>query len=214
MQVSKHRINLQGDMYILLKVLIILVFLLTTPIISHAGWINKTAQITLAYGTNLLVHESGHYLYAKYYDMDPSWQFISKHDGEIFIGYTTVNDIPDARQLGFGAAGEIASSTLFELALNSYRKEPTTYNKSLIYITNYYFLIYTIYAFSFHDDNIGNDPVRIRKALNINELEFLSLIVLKVLFNQKRISSKSNWNLYISNSHDNEGLIYGFRYTL
>jgi len=195
------------------RLLIILLFLLFSTT-SNAALLEDLGSIGLAYGTHILTHELGHYAYAEYYDMNPDIKFFHKENNNLHVGYVSVDNIPKERQFGFGASGDMASSVLFEIALDSYHIKPTTYNKSLIYITNYYFLLYTIYSFSFDDNNLSHDPVRMEKYSDISKLELLSLVLLKTWINQNRISVKSNLSSYVSTGFNRDGLMWGVRYAL
>jgi len=193
---------------IIVLIAIIIALIAILPLSSHANWLEDSVDIALAYGTHIAVHESGHYVYARYHNMNPHIKFFK--DG--YTGQVVCDNVSENRQFGLGISGELASSALFEIALNSYKNNKTIYNKSLIYITNYYFLLYTSYSFLFDDKNKANDPVRVRKALNISEIELFSIVLFDTWFNHKRIHGDSNVEYSLYFNKYNDGVFYGLKY--
>jgi hypothetical protein len=126
------------------------------------GWsLVDPLEIGLAFVTNLAIHESGHVLVAEGVGADKAtFKFFGEENGSFFLGLSTATGIPDESVLPYRLGGEIAASYTFELALQSFRREPTTYNRSLLFFSGTDFFWYTVFGFIWRREDDRCDPVR------------------------------------------------------
>lgn len=156
-----------------------LVFVLSTPKPASAGdgWsLMDPIEIGLAFVTNLAIHESGHVLVAEGVGADKAtFKFFGEENGAFFLGLSTATGVPDESLLPYRLGGEIASSYTFEFALQSYRRQPTTYNQALMFFSGTDFFWYTVFAFylaPYEDQRY--DPVGIRASTGFSRAGILA----------------------------------------
>jgi hypothetical protein len=89
--------------------------------------------------------------------------------------------------LPYAAGGDRMAGYTFEYALQSYRQNPTTFNKALMVFSNVDFLTYTLMANYIYPDNDMYDPNIIREETGIGKEILLSFAAAKMLLNAYRI---------------------------
>jgi hypothetical protein len=147
-------------------------------------------QIGMAFMTNLALHELGHVVVADYVGATgTSLNFFKKQDGKFFLGTSIVKQIDDKSRLSFSMGGEVATDLTFEHALHSYRKNPTLYNKSLLFFSGSDFLWYCLYAFYLSDGHPYFDPIAISKETGISKDVLFSIALAKTMINAYRVYS-------------------------
>ncbi len=78
----------------------------------------------------------------------------------------------------------------FEYALQSYHREPTTYNKALMFFSCTDFFVYTLLANYVNPDNDMYDPNLIREETGLSKELLLSLVMAKPLMNIYRVVNR------------------------
>jgi hypothetical protein len=162
------------------------------PAAADDGWsLVDPLEIGLAFVTNLAIHESGHVLVAEGVGADKAtFKFFGEENGSFFLGLSTATGIPDESVLPYRLGGEIAASYTFELALQSFRREPTTYNRSLLFFSGTDFFWYTVFAFYLaprEDDRY--DPVGIRESTGFSRGVVFAAAATQLATNAWRIMS-------------------------
>lgn len=147
-------------------------------------------EIGKAFVTNLTVHEYGHAIVGNSVGAEGvSVTFFSKEKNNLFLGYTTMKRIDDKAYPSFALGGEIGANMSFEFALQSFRREPTTYNKALLFFNGTDFLWYSLYTFFVNKDNPDADPNIIQKETGVSKEVILSIAVTQSILNGYRVIS-------------------------
>ncbi len=169
---------------------------LSTPRPAAADdWsIVDSLEIGLAFVTNLALHESGHVLIAEGLGADETtFKFFGEENGSFFLGLSTATGIPDEALLPYRLGGEIASSYTFELALQGYRRRPTTYNRALLFFSGTDFFWYTVFAFYLApQEDRRYDPVGIRESTGFSRGAILAAATTQLAANAWRVASGSD----------------------
>lgn len=193
-----------------------LVSVLNTPKPASAddGWsLIDPIEIGLAFVTNLAIHESGHVLVAEGVGADKaSVKFFGEENGSFFLGLSTATGVPDESLLPYRLGGEIASSYTFEFALQSYRRQPTTYNRALMFFSGTDFFWYTVFAFylaPYEDQRY--DPVGIRESTGFSRGVILAAAATQLATNTWRAVSGSN-AVAPSFSFDDESALFNLTF--
>lgn len=150
----------------------------------------KVVDIGAAFATNVLVHELGHAIVADYVGADGSTLgFLQSKDGQFFFASSTVRSIDADSRLPYYMGGEFATDFTFEYALGSYRKDPTLYNRSLMFFSGTEMLWYSLYAFYLSGGNDNLDPIAVTKYGGVSREAVLSVALAKTVMNAYRIYS-------------------------
>jgi len=150
------------------------------------------SAIGAAYMTHLSLHEIGHQVVAEEVGADsPKISFFTKKDGRLYPGLSTYKDIPKESKLPYAAGGDRMAGFTFEYALKSYRYNPTTYNKALMFFSCADFFLYTLLANYVRPENDMYDPNLIREETGLSKGVLLSLITAKTLINTYRVFNES-----------------------
>ena len=169
---------------------IILGLFLLSPARVEALGPGDLAQVAAAYFTTLAVHESGHALIADQIGGEGiSIRFFAEEDHHFALGLTEVKKLNHRSTLPFAMGGEIASSLNFEYALQSYRKQPTTYNRSLLLFSGTDFLWYTVYAFYMNGGSSHSDPLIVQQETGLSREAILGVALTQSLLNFYRVTS-------------------------
>ena len=164
------------------------IFFLPTPQIASALDPEDPAAIGLAYMAHLFFHELGHQVVADEVGADSHRiSFFTNKNGKFYPGVSTYKSIPKESKLPYAAGGERMASFIFEYALQSYRQEPTTFNKALMFFSGADFLAYTLLANYVHPDNDMYDPNIIRAETGFSKEMLLSVVAAKTLLNAYRV---------------------------
>jgi hypothetical protein len=146
------------------------------------------SSISAAYSTHLFLHELGHQIVADEVGAkNHSIQFFTTKDGKFYPGLSTYQNIPKDSKLPYATGGERMAGVTFEYALSSYRKNPNTFNKALLFFSNFDFLIYTLMGNYIEPHNDMYDPNLIRAETDCSKETLLGLVALKSLINTYRI---------------------------
>lgn len=162
------------------------------PAAADAGWsFADPLQIGLAFVTNLAIHESGHLLIAEGVGADKAtFKFFGEEDGAFFLGLSTATGIPEDSLLPYRLGGEIAASYTFELALQDFRHQPTTYNQALLFFSGTDFFWYTVFAFYLAPrEDQRYDPVGIRETTGFSRGIVLAAAATQLATNAWRVVS-------------------------
>ncbi len=150
----------------------------------------NAVHVGLAFATHVFLHEMGHDAVADYVGArGRSLKFLTTNDGQFFLASSTVREIDDNARLPYHMGGEFAADLTFEYALQSYRREPTLYNRSLMFFSGTDLLFYSLYAFYMSDGHGNLDPVAISENSGISEEAIISVAIAKTMINAYRIYS-------------------------
>jgi len=146
------------------------------------------AAIGGAYTAHLFLHELGHHIVANDVGADsPQMSFFTQKTGNFYLGLSSCKSIPNESKLPYAIGGERMSGYTFEYALNSYKYNPTTFNKALMFFSCADFLAYTLLANYVAPDEKTYDPNLIREETGCSKELLLSLVLAKSLLNTYRI---------------------------
>lgn len=148
-------------------------------------------QLSLAFLTNLAVHESGHYIAGQAAGAPAnSVAFFSERDGSFFLGLSTVGAIEERFRVVYILGGHMATGLTFEIALQRYRRVPTTYNRSLLLISGSEWLWYSLYAFYLAPQrDIRHDPVGLSEMTGLKPEAIVMAAAIQSLLNAYRFVS-------------------------
>lgn len=165
-----------------------LVFLPYSQQKTYAFEYEDIAVIGAAYMTHLSLHEIGHSVVATEVGADSTqMNFFKKENGNFFLGYSVSKGIPEESKLPYSVGGERMAGITFEYSLQSYRKEPTTFNKALMFFSGTDFLWYSLYAYYLNPGNMSHDPNFIKEELGCSQEWLLSIVIAKTLLNSFRV---------------------------
>jgi hypothetical protein len=149
------------------------------------------AFIGAAFLTNLGLHEIGHDVVAGETGAESNKiHFFTTRKGSFFLGLSTYKTIPKKSKLPYFIGGERMVDLTFEYSLKSYHKEPTTFNKALLFFSYSDFLWYTLYSYYISPGNNYHDPNLIRRELGCSKEQLFSFVITKALLNTYRILNK------------------------
>ncbi len=98
---------------------------------AGTGFVDVGAALT----THVLLHEFGHHVVADHVEATGAkLNFLTSKNGQFFLASSTVDSIDERSRLPYNMGGEWAADLTFEFALNSYRRNPDLYNKSLLFL--------------------------------------------------------------------------------
>jgi hypothetical protein len=175
---------------------------------------NDFMDIGAAFMTNLAIHEVGHQIVADEVGAkNHHIRFFAKDNGQFYFGLSSYNSIPAKSRLPYAAGGERMSVYTFEYGLQSYREQPSTYNKALLFFSTVDFLSYTLVANYLEPENEKFDPNAIRKEIGCSKELLLGFALTKTLINTYRISHKdANIMPLIETSRDGVLFLVGFKF--
>lgn len=147
-------------------------------------------DVGAALATQVVLHELGHDIVADRVGATGSrLNFLTSKNGQFFMASSTVQSIEDRSRLPYNMGGEWAADLTFEYALESYRSNPSIYNKSLMFFSGTDMLWYSLYAFYLSDKHEELDPIAVTKYNNISQEAVLSVALAKTVINAYRIYS-------------------------
>ena len=180
-------------MKLVLSIILLITLMAAQPAKAYESAIIDIIQVGSAFATNLTVHEYGHAIVGSSVGAEGiSVSFLSKRKNNLFLGYTSTSKIDDNAYPSFALGGEIGVNMSFEYALHRFRKEPTTYNKALLFFSGTDFLWYTVYTFYFNEDNPDSDPNILHRETGISKDTLLVAAVTQSLLNGYRVFSGSD----------------------
>lgn len=157
---------------------------------AHAFQFNDIVSIGAAYTTHLVLHEMGHQAVAQDAGATGSeMHFLTKKSGDFYVGLSTYQSIPEESRLPYALGGERMAGFTFDYALKSHRKQPTTYNKALLFFSGADFLVYTLVSNYLYPDARMYDPNLVRKETGCSKELLLSLVLGKTLLNAYRVAN-------------------------
>jgi len=170
-----------------LAVLSFLAFLFSSSSVKALD-LGDVFQVSSAFLTHMVVHESGHYILAHMGGAeDVQLDFFTYRDGNYYLGLSTARGLDQESSLPYKIAGEAAASYDFEVALRSYRVLPTTYNRSLLFFSGTDFLWYSLYAFYLSSDQNPNyDPIGISQETGLSAEAILGIAFVQTALNSYR----------------------------
>ena len=150
--------------------------------------ISEAFAIGAAYTTHIFFHEVGHQVVADQAGAEShNMSFFTRKNGRFYPGISSYENLPNESKLSYATGGEHMAGYTFEYALGSYREEPTTFNKALMFFSCADFVVYTLLANYASPDNETYDPNLIREELDCSKELLLSLALAKSLLNTYRI---------------------------
>ena len=150
------------------------------------------ASIGAAYTTHLFFHEMGHQVVAEEVGADsPKISFFTRKNGRFYPGLSTYKNIPRESKLPYAVGGDRMAGYTFEYALQSYHRNPSTYNKALMFFSCADFFAYTLLANYVHPENDMYDPNLIREETGLSKELLLSLVMAKSLMNTYRVFNEN-----------------------
>ena len=180
-------------MKLVLSIILLITLMAAQPAKAYESAIIDIIQVGSAFATNLTVHEYGHAIVGSSVGAEGiSVSFLSKRKNNLFLGYTSTSKIDDKAYPSFSLGGEIGVNMSLEYALHRFRKEPTTYNKALLFFSGTDFLWYTVYTFYFNEDNPDSDPNILHRETGISKDTLLVAAVTQSLLNGYRVFSGSD----------------------
>jgi hypothetical protein len=161
-------------------------------------------EIGSAYLTHLTVHEMGHQLVADEVGAtNHKISFFTRKKGEFYLGLSTYDSIPRESRLPYAMGGERMNTISYEYNLDAYHRNPTTFNKAMLFFDTTSFLGYTLLANYVNPDNRGYDPTLIRTEIGMSKELLLSFVLSKTLLNTWRIfNPKTPWVPILESDHD------------
>ncbi|MGA1823196.1 MAG: hypothetical protein ACMUIP_00940 [bacterium] len=167
--------------------LIILLFMVRNAL---AFDFRDIADIGAAYTTHLFLHEMGHHIVANRVGAENhKIALFVQEKGKFYPGLAFADTIPEGAVLPYAVGGELLAAQTFEYGLHSYRHEPTTFNKALMFFSTADFLVYTLIGNYINDDNEFYDTNMIREETGCDKEALLSIVIAKTMLNTYRIMS-------------------------
>lgn len=177
-------------MKLVLAIIIMITLMASHPVRAYESGIIDIIQVGTAFATNLTAHEYGHAIVGSSVGAEGiSVSFLSKRKNNLFLGYTSTSKIDDNAYPSFALGGEIGVNMSFEYALHRFRKEPSTYNKALLFFSGTDFLWYSVYAYYFNEDNLDSDPNILHRETGISKDAILAAAVTQSVLNSFRVYS-------------------------
>jgi hypothetical protein len=162
-------------------------FFSSNPAAHGFDW-TDLMDISSAYFTHLTLHELGHQVVADEVGaQDHKMSFLAQKNGQFYLGLSTYEAIPEKSVLPYAVGGERMASLTFEYGLESYRQNPTTFNKALMFFSTVDFLGYTLLANYVNPTDSMYDPTLIRQETGASKELILSLVLTKSLVNAYRV---------------------------
>jgi len=163
-------------------------FLMSTGQTVYAFGFRDVASIGAAYMTHLSLHELGHHVVAQEVGADaPHISFFTRRNGTFYPGLSTYKNIPAESKLPYAVGGERMAGFTFNYALNSYRYQPNTFNKALLFFSCADFFVYTLLGNYVHPENDLYDPNLIREETGLSKSALLSIVAVKTVVSAYRI---------------------------
>lgn len=173
-------------------------FIFSQASFSNAGEIGFTdlMEIGSAYLTHLSLHELGHQLVADEVGVtNHKITFFTHKRGEFYLGLSTYDSIPKESRLPYAMGGERMVSVSFEYNLEAYQRNPTTFNKAMLFFDTFDFFAYTLLANYVNPDNYCYDPTLMRAEMGMSKGMMLSLVTIKTALNTWRIfNPQTHWS--------------------
>ena len=172
------------------------------------------ASIGAAYTTHLFFHEMGHQVVAEEVGADsPKISFFTRKNGRFYPGLSTYKNIPRESKLPYAVGGDRMTGYTFEYALQSYHRNPSTYNKALLFFSCADFFAYTLLANYVHPENDMYDPNLIREETGLSKELLLSLVMAKSLMNTYRVfNENANFTPIIRVDKDSATFVVRFEF--
>lgn len=170
-----------------LMILLMVAFFGSHPTAHGFDW-TDLLDIGSAYATHLTLHELGHQIVADEVGAeDHKLSFMAQKNGQFYLGLSTYQSIPKESVLPYAVGGERMASLTFEYGLETYRENPTTFNKALMFFSTVDFLGYTLLANYVNPNDSMYDPTLIREQTGASKELILGLVLTKSLVNAYRV---------------------------
>ena len=168
-----------------------LILIIITLTSSRSAWsfnFFDLIEIGSAYLTHLTIHEMGHQIVADQVGAtNHKITFFTEKKGEFYLGLSTFDSIPSESRLPYAMGGERMTTISYEYNLAAYRRNPTLFNKTMLFFDTTSFLGYTLLANYVNPDNRGYDPTLIRTEIGMSKELMLSFVLTKTALNTWRI---------------------------
>ena len=168
--------------------LILIIISLTSNRLAWSFNLFDLFEIGSAYLTHLTIHEMGHQIVADEVGAtNHKITFFTEKKGDFYLGLSTYDSIPSESRLPYAMGGERMNSISYEYHLAAYRRNPTIFNKTMLFFDTTSFLGYTLLANYVNPDNKGYDPTLIRTEIGMSKELMLSFVLTKTALNTWRI---------------------------
>ena len=194
--------------------LLVCLFLMGNAQTACAFGFRDVASIGAAYMTHLSLHELGHQVVAEEVGADtPQISFFTRRNGRFYPGLSTYKNIPEQSKLPYAVGGDRMAGVTFDYALQSYRYQPTTFNKALLFFSCADFFVYTLLGNYVHPENDLYDPNLIREETGLSKGALLSIVAVKSLLNAYRVVNEDA-RLFpmIAVDHNSAAFLIGFQF--
>ncbi len=182
-------------------VFLLLSFFYFTPSHTCAAEFSDLIQTGAAFLSHVAAHETGHNAMGHMAGaQDVKTSFFQTQGGSFFVGVSSAGALEQESVLPFRAAGVVASNHTFNFALSSYRAQPTTYNKALLFFSGTDFLWYSVWSFYIKgSDDPTYDPVGISQETGLSSEAVLSIALLQTAVNAFRaVTGDDTYIPYVS----------------
>lgn len=189
--------------YIISK-FVFLSILISTPNTWAMG-LSDIFQTGAAYLTHVAAHEMGHNVVGHMAGGENvQTNFFQTQSGNFFVGVSSADALDSEAVLPFRAAGIMASNHTYNFALSTYRVQPTTYNKALLFFSGTDFLWYSVWSFYVKgSDDASYDPVGISQETGLSPDAVFSVALVQTALNFFRAySGDDSYTPYVSVDQD------------
>ena len=162
-----------------------------SPKPAPAAELSDVLQVGTAFLAQLGVHESGHYIMAHMAGAeDVDLSFFTRRGNSLFLGLSTARGLNAQSRIPYKMAGEVTASYHFELMLKRYRRNPTLYNRSVLFFSGADFFFYSLYAFYLSPErNPAYDPVGFSQETGLSPPAIVAMAALQSALNAYRAAS-------------------------
>ncbi|MFQ5560592.1 MAG: hypothetical protein ACE5FU_08420 [Nitrospinota bacterium] len=180
---------------------------------------SNALQVGAAVYIQGMMHELGHNVIAYQLEATSSkMEFFTNKNGNFFLGLNTASGIKEDSWVSYRMGGFVFSNITFEIALSSYRKNPTLFSKTLAIMSATDFFRYSAFAFGLgHDDVEEYDPAYVSKKSGFSKEALLLGSLTQALVNVYRLYSENDAVIpfiEFSGDHINNSVLFGFRIKL
>jgi len=185
---SHSSIKLRAALIVMARWMVIMLVCLGPIQKAEAFGVRDFAEIGGAYLTHLFMHEMGHETFANEVGAEShQMSFFTQKNGRLYPGVSTFKSIPEESRLPYAIAGDRMAGLTFEYGLADYRRNPTTFNKALMFFSIVDFFAYTLLSNYVCPDEEMYDPNLVRQQAGISKEMLLSVVLTKTLLNAYRI---------------------------
>jgi hypothetical protein len=141
-----------------------------------------------------MLHEIGHTVIAYQLNAESSkMDFFTTQNGNFFLGLNTVSGIQEKSWVSYRMGGFVFSNMTYELALDSYRRNPNKFSKTLALMSATDFFRYSVFAFALGNENVDEyDPAYVGKKTGFGKEAIILSSLAQTLLNVYRLYSEDD----------------------